>query len=213
MWSDKRIYFGLLCLLACQALAQSRAGSVAQTFRMSGIAVDASSGQPLSGVEVSTGPAEGNDPGQKMTTAEDGRFAFMRLRQGKYWLIAERHGYMRQSFEEHEEFSSAIAVGPSLKSSDLIFRLRPDASISGTITDETGEPIRNAQVMLFHDAVEGGSRTIHQRGSTGTDDQGHYHFGHVIPGRFFIAVWAQPWYAQQAQQTQNVRRYGNARNA
>jgi len=29
-----------------------------------------------------------------------------------------------------------------------------------------------------------------------TDDEGHYHFGHLDPGTYFVGVSAQPWYAQ-----------------
>src|SRR6058998_3963286 len=62
---------------------------------------------------------------------------------------AEHKGFARQAFDEHEGFSTAIAVGSNLISENLIFRLRPDAVISGTIFDEQNEPVRGAQVMLF----------------------------------------------------------------
>jgi hypothetical protein len=217
MWRNSWPRGVAFCLLSCAAIAQSPARPATARFHVSGTAVDAASGQPLSGVEVTTGPAEDDDPaqddpGQKQKTAEDGHFTFNRLKPGKYWLMAERHGYTRQNLDEHEGFSTAIAVGPNLKSDGLVFRLRPDASVSGTITDEAGEPVRDAQVMLFHDAVEDGTHSIHQRGSAGTDDLGHYHFSHVIPGRFFVAVWARPWYAQPAQGTQNVFRFGSGQN-
>jgi 5-hydroxyisourate hydrolase-like protein (transthyretin family) len=204
-----RRWFACMCIMAAVDVAAAAQAPVhpapvaAVTFRMSGIVVDREGGQPLAGVKVTTGPVEGNDPAQSMITDEDGRFEFSGLAPQKYWLMAERRGYMRQNFDQHEEYSTAIAVGPKLQSEGLVFRLRPDASISGTITDEQSEPIRDAQVMLFHDAVVGGMRTTELRTRATTDDQGHYHLGHVIPGMYFIAVSAQPWYARRPQPRQN----------
>src|SRR5256885_3131095 len=46
---------------------------------------------------------------------------------------------------------------------------------------------------------------------TATDDEGHYHFGQLIPGTYFVGVAAQPWYAQHnvrhrvKQESQGIR--------
>jgi hypothetical protein len=34
-----------------------------------------------------------------------------------------------------------------------------------------------------------------------TDDQGHYHLGHLEPGAYYLAVSARPWYAQNVRPT------------
>jgi hypothetical protein len=74
--------------------------------------------------------------------------------------------------------------------------LRPSASISGEIADESNDPIRHADVMLFHQTFAGGKRRTLLIQQTLTDDEGHYHFGHLIRGTYFVGVSAQPWYAQ-----------------
>jgi hypothetical protein len=203
----------LVCVLAVAVAAQTpQPGAKASaTFRISGTVVDAAGGQPLAGAIVMTGPAEGNDPALRVTAGDDGRFEFRGLAPRKYWLTAEARGYMRQNFDQHEEYSTAIAVGPNLQSEGLVFRMRPDASVAGTVTDEAGDPIRGAQVMLFHNAIEGGRRTTHLRTQAATDDQGHYHLGHVIPGTYFVAVSAQPWYAQRPQHQQVGGGFGGSR--
>jgi hypothetical protein len=66
------------------------------------------------------------------------------------------------------------------------------------VIDDRNEPVRNARVMLVHELmVEGrmGKRIV---ANTSTDDQGYYHFGHLTPGAYYIAVSARPWYAQSA---------------
>jgi len=146
-----------IVLAVTAALGQPPAG---QKFWISGTVVNALSGQPLSHTQVAIGPPQ-NGAEQAMTTAEDGRFVFENLRAGKYWLAAEHKGFARQALDEHESFSTAIAVGPNLISGNLIFRLRPDAVISGTIFDEQNEPVRGAQVMLFRRAIDNGHQGIY----------------------------------------------------
>src|SRR5439155_22830972 len=180
--SAHRAAFRLTIVLAVTAaLGQPPAG---QNSRISGTVVNALSGQPLSHTQVAVGLPQ-NDAAQAMMTAEDGRFAFENLRAGKYWLAAEHKGFARQAFDEHEGFSTAIAVGPNLISENLIFRLRPDAVISGTIFDEQNEPVRGAQVMLFR--------------------MGRYLFSRLRPGTYFVVVSAQPWYAQHGRTVKNVK--------
>jgi hypothetical protein len=61
-------------------------------FGISGTAVDAITGQPLSRSEVSIGKAEDFETTlQKVLTESDGHFAFTRLQPGKYWLAARRN--------------------------------------------------------------------------------------------------------------------------
>ena len=170
-----------------------------QSYRVSGTVVDAASGAPLSGAQVtitsrSTQDAEG------VLTDEEGRFAFENLAAGKYVLSAKRTGYLEQLYKQHQQFSTAIITGPGLNTANLRFELRPGASISGVVTDEAGEPVRNAQVTLIQREVFMGRRNTFQRGGTITNDLGQFRFGHLTPGTYFIAVSATPWYAQRSQQ-------------
>jgi len=184
-----------LVLVALAAHAQISHTRPARAYRISGTVVNATTGQILSKVAVSIGPAEGNSE-MTVTTAEDGRFTFGKLKSGKYWLEAQGRGFSAQRFDQHEEFSTGIAVGPGLDSEHLVFRLRPDARITGTITDEANEPVAQANVMLFRTGVENGASTTQMRSQSNTDDEGSYHFGHVAPGNYYIAVSARPWYAE-----------------
>jgi len=164
--SAHRAAFRLTIVLAATAApGQPPAG---QNFRISGTIVNALSGQPLSHTQVAVGLPQ-NGAAQAMITAEDGRFAFENLRAGKYWLAAEHEGFARQAFDEHEGFSTAIAGGSNLISENLIFRLRPDAVISGTIFDEQNEPVRGAQVMHFRRAIDNGHQGTYLQAQEGSD--------------------------------------------
>ncbi len=173
---------------------QSTAATEGQTFRISGTVVDAITGQPLAQADVSISSTSPSSA-QIIRSGNDGSFAFENVAPGKYVLSARRRGYLAQNYQQHETFTTAIVVGPGLETENLRFRLAPVAKISGQVTDEMGEPVRNAQVLIFEQNTVRGKRAtrIHRRGST--DDQGYYHFGHLEPGTYFIAVSAHPWYA------------------
>jgi Carboxypeptidase regulatory-like domain len=124
------------------------------------------------------------------------------LAQGKYQLTASKRGYLTQAYEEHDGFSSAIAVGPELKSEGLIFNVIPQAVISGVVADERGEPVRGAEVRLFKDQDQWGLRSTDERQRVMTDDRCIYELSHIDPGNYYVSVSAQPWYAQRAQPMQ-----------
>ncbi len=167
---------------------------IAEKWKISGVVVDANSGVPLAGVEVAMAPVTKRNDFRTVTTTEDGRFAFDNLSPGKYALTGQRKGYVLESFDQHAQYSTAIAVGPRLQSEDLLFRLHRDASISGTVTDEQNEPVRNAEITLLQESIFNGELVLRSRGTT--NDEGVYHFGHLTPGKYFVAASSQPWYAQ-----------------
>jgi hypothetical protein len=188
----------LLSLVAVAQQQTTTAPPSLQSWRISGVVVNAATGEPLARAEVRIGRSQQQADLQSVVTGRDGRFLFEGLPRGKYWLSAQRRGFPRQAFEQHGNFFTAIAVGPNLVSENLVFRVQPHASISGMIVDEAGEPVRDANVMLFRNDVETGVRGIVMREQAQTDDRGMYHFNRVSPGTYYIAVSATPWYAEHS---------------
>jgi 5-hydroxyisourate hydrolase-like protein (transthyretin family) len=165
-------------------------------YKISGVVVDALSGAPLAKARVSISAVANRGGGAwSMITAEDGRFEFTSIPQGKFALRGDRLGYLWASYEQHEQFSTAIVTGPGLESEDLVLRLTPMASIRGTVTDEAGEPVRNANVHLYINSHDNGLDRVVEAGQQSTDDQGVYEFALVAPGTYFVSVAAIPWYA------------------
>ena len=169
--------------------------AAAQTWHISGKVIDARSGQALARCVVEINPTDNRSQSLSLETGDDGRFDFAGVRSGKYELNAAKRGYLTQSYQEHEGFSTAIAVGPELKSDDLIFKVTPQAIFYGTVSDESGEPIRRAQVHLYQDRDLDGIRSTQQRQTFITDDRGMYEIPNIGPGNYFLSVSAQPWYA------------------
>ncbi len=170
-------------------------------YRISGTVVNARTGAKLARCTVqitstNDGFADGTGWTASGVTEEDGAFFFNGLRAGKYQLTAARRGFIAESYQQHFEYSTAIAVGPKLSPGELRFELMPEAILSGTVTDEVGEPVRHAQVQLFADEDREGVHTTRQQKGTLTDDRGAYEIAELAPGTYFLEVSAQPWYAQ-----------------
>src|ERR1019366_4698762 len=187
--------------LSAQSNQPAHAPSVQQGYRIAGIVVNWATGQPVAGASVAIAPTtQGTerDISRSVTTGADGRFAFAGLSRGKYSLLAAAHGFMFQGFERHGMYSTAVVTGPDLDSEHLVFRLQPDASIEGTVTDENNDPVQNAMVRLFEQSREEGRQRTVPMNQGQTDDQGQFRIGHLAPGTYYLAVSARPWYAQNS---------------
>src|SRR5207244_297844 len=84
-------------------------------------------------------------------TDEQGRFSFTGLEGGKYRLAADRQGFLHQSYGERK-FSGGgtpILVGDGQSVKNILFRMNPQAVITGKVLDEDGEPMANVQVRAM----------------------------------------------------------------
>ena len=198
-WAPRPIVLGWLLsvLTAGMAFGQRRdSKSAPPKLQISGAVVNAASDDPVAGAVVEI--AYTNDLSQRRQAVSDaeGRFSFSDLVAGKYAMEAAARGFRLQGYNQHEQFSSAVAVGVGLNSEGLTFRLQPDGAIFGHITDEYGDPVQQADVLLFYERMEDGQRGMHFAGEWRTDNEGSFNFAHLPPGEYKIAVTAQPWYAQ-----------------
>ncbi len=161
------------------------AAPVAQPLRISGTAVNSLTGQPVAAARVASARVTrgtDRDISQSVTTGPDGRFLFTGLTRGKYSLMAAARGFTLQYFEHHDPYATAIAVAPDLDSTNLVFRMEPDAAIEGIVTDDNNEPIQYAIVRLFQRTTVDGVQKTQPMNQGQTDDQGHYHIGHLESG-------------------------------
>jgi predicted nucleic acid-binding Zn finger protein len=162
-------------------------------YRISGVVVDAVTGAPVAHAElsISVGPDEA-----KTAAGEDGRFVFQGLEAAKYPLFATAQGYVREGYNQHGGFQTAVVVGSEIDSEHVIFRLHRQVIITGRVTDEHGEAVRQAHVMLFGTESTSGRHARFVQAQMQTDDLGEYRFVHLQPGKYYVAVEGRPWYAQ-----------------
>lgn len=186
----------LLGELAALALAFQETSA---KFTVSGTVVEHATGRPLGGVLIILSPTSARDRRLTLLTGADGRFAFTNLPAAKYSLLAQRRGEQElHGYQGSEGFSTGIVAGPGMPSQDLTFSLEAPASVAGTVVDEDGEQVRQASVVLLRKAVLLGRSQVTQMDQKVTGSSGRFRFAHLPPGTYFVAVQAQPWYAQYA---------------
>jgi hypothetical protein len=174
---------------------------------LDGIVMDAATGIPVPGVQISFGGIGG--PLRSATTNESGRFRFdsvqtfglSRLRAGhaQYatesitvsWrgegLSGEPRRVIRLS--DAGDVPAAFPVGPG-ESVSLEIRMTMSAVLSGRILDERSQPIAEARVDLLVRRYRSDGRPILESPlgfeSVLTNEAGDYRYDRVPPGRYYL---------------------------
>jgi hypothetical protein len=177
------------------AYTPQEAGETPPAFKIAGTVVNAITGAPLARVRVSLAEPRARAQKIELITGEGGHFEFAPVPPGKYALQGSKGGYITSGYDQHEQFSTAIVTGPQFVTDNLVLRLMPMAMISGHVLDESGEPVRSANVRLFFDDHGAGMHRVNARNGCTSDDRGYFEFASLRPGTYFVSVNAKPWYA------------------
>jgi len=187
--------------LLCSWFLLSRTGSAEVTqipsgpHRIAGTVVNAKGGNPLARCRVTVTDEKNRDSVKSVISGDDGRFEF-HVPAGKYTLGGAKRGFIGGSYNQHDQFSTAIVTGVAdLDTENLVLRLGANAVLTGHVLDEFGEPVRDAQISVYREEHQSGvSRTSLYRG-TSTDDQGRWEVTPLDEGTYFVSAKASPWYA------------------
>jgi hypothetical protein len=193
-------FLPLLCLLGACAFTAAQTPRIPQAatpggYRIAGTVVSKTDGHPLARARITIRDAKTPQNFQSLVTADDGKFEFSGVARGKYSLTGAKRGFITASYDQHDQFSTAIVTGAGLETEALVLRLAPAAVIAGRILDEAGEPVRHALVTLYYDNHNSGVDQIRPFHTAQTDDEGAYEIASLMPGTYFLSASAKPWYA------------------
>jgi hypothetical protein len=161
---------------------------------ISGVVTDATSGRPVAGaiVALMTFGATPNiiSGGARQVTDPSGRFLFIGLPAASFTISASRADYLDGGYGRPSSRAGnrriQLADGEWFRNADVA--LWRQASITGTVRDETGEPVVGVWVRaLARISVAGVTQWV-SGPVTKTDDRGAYRFGRLTPGTWTVMV-------------------------
>lgn len=178
------------------ALAASIVTAHAQTadYQVSGVVIDHLTQKPLNHILVELVQNGKNGNEASVLTQADGKFIFLHVPPGKYRLTAEKRGQQPFAFQADGGFATAVVVDGKQKTENLIFAMPTEASINGGVVADDGEPVRNAQIMLYRESLNDGELKTMQVKSAMTNSAGQFHLGRLQEGKYYLAAEAIPWY-------------------
>lgn len=189
MTAHRSTVFVLLLLPACAPAQANR--------EISGIVVNARSGEPVAGAELVLRQSRDGKVVAQQSSDAQGHFDFPNLVDGKFALIVTGKGYVPSAYQEHEPgVSTAIVTGESMATTGLRFELSPQARITGEVQEDSGDPVPRARVSLYRRNLDG-TGTMARVRMTSADPMGRFDFTGLKEGTYFACAFGSPWYATQ----------------
>ena len=109
--------------------------------------------------------------------ADPGRYIVQNVTAQGYWYERPRQPENQFTVNE-EEHVTGIKV-----------ELEPYSVISGKVTNEDGEPMRDVSIQTFSYNYVRGVKRVGSSGSVNTDDRGEFRLIDLRPGRYLIRAW------------------------
>lgn len=187
--------FGARGIIAAQTASTPHAAESAGSYRIAGVAVSKSDGNPLGHARVTLRDVKNSEKFESMITTEGGKFEFTGVPAGKYSLSGAKKGFISAAYDQHDAYSTAIVTGVGIDTENLVLKLSPDALISGAVLDEAGDAVRHGSVTLYFEDHRDGMSQIRMSRAAQTDDLGAYELTGLTPGTYFVAASGHPWYA------------------
>lgn len=149
---------------------------------------EADSNRPVAGAIVTL-----NLPGvQPLRVMADGqgRFGFRGLPAGGFNITASRPGWVDGAYGRTRPGGPGLPLRltDGERVSGVVVPVWRYASISGTVVDDSGDPIVNAPVRVLRRSTIGGRTRLTMGAQDTTDDRGMYRISMLEPGDYVVAV-------------------------
>jgi protocatechuate 3,4-dioxygenase beta subunit len=187
-----RLHF-IAVLMACAAAAQPTGSKASLEGKVADLSGHALARVKLTLAREGTPPISlfnGSSRGPVTQSNADGKFSFDPVEPGRYFLLAEKTGFVRQAYGDRPAPNrgdlpmdgAVLDLTAGSETMHIAFRMTPTATITGRVFDENGDPIRNAVVKT---SMVGRDQEI---GFARTDPRGEYRIAEHPPGDYYLFV-------------------------
>ena len=184
------------CIVVAAAYAQEIASSNGTPVRVHGVVLNAVTRAPIRRALVSS-----VDQHMAVMTDDKGRFEFevkspasrastndavLSGFYGNVFISARKPGYLPQEMQTEVPISDQDALKAELR-----MQLMPEATIMGTVSSSSAEPLSGLLVQLLHRQVQDGTAIWQPAQSIQVDARGRFRFGALMPGQYKVitAEW------------------------
>ena len=160
---------------------QAQPGGIAT---MAGRVTDGATGEPVRRAVVTATTEGNNGRSRRAMTGDDGSFIIRDAAKGKYWITAEKAGFVRGAYrgKTASSWGDSVDLAAEDNRTGLDIAMQKQAVISGRIVDEAGEPVEHASVQVLP------VRTTRRGGSYSamSNDKGEFRISKLPPGGYRI---------------------------
>jgi len=129
--------------------------------------------------------------GYSGVSGPDGSFKFEAVEPGEYSLSGEKPGYIQTQYGSKNGMTGGTTLNlqPGQQMADVKMQLVPQATISGRVLDDDGDPVGNVRVEAVGRMWgQGGKPRYFPMGQASTDDTGAFRIANLRPGKYYVAV-------------------------
>lgn len=191
-----KLWFVLLACLVSGPASRAQQPALAHPANCSvqGQIIQQSGGLPIRKVEiglVSTSDDWRQETEYRAVTDAEGRFKFEDVKPGNYRIYFGAAGFV-DAEKRHHGSRMQLVLEPGQEVKDLLFHMKPAATVVGKVRDEDGDPLSGMDVIAIpYGMVPHGvnrRRLLDNAGQCTTDDLGQCRLAHLEPGRYLVAV-------------------------
>ena len=162
-----------------------------------GRVIDAGTGQPISSAEVLVRSATLDQGGRpkyqwmpRILTSSDGYFVFRDIPPDKVEILVTKAGYVGGAYGRRRPNgpSQPLTLGSGERVGELVIKLWKHSVLSGTVTDEAGEPLVAVHVRGLRKSLIGGHARFVATALAITDDRGIYRLSRLLPGDYVVVT-------------------------
>ncbi len=169
------------------------------TAVLKGRVVAGESGKPLRRARITIrAPELGSESQRTTSTNLDGRYEFKDLPPARYRVSVTRGGYLGLDHGQRRpgEIGRPVQLADGQVLDKIDFALPRMSTITGRVTDESGEPIEGVRIFATRMMFFEGRRRLVPIGTSQiqTDDEGEYRISRLSPGNYYVmATTKETW--------------------